>query len=47
MGLVWHWTSLVVAVAYGRSANPIPDAYYQAAKELDQASRWESLSALH
>jgi len=35
---VWHWTSLVVLLAYaGLSA--IPDAYYQAAK-LDGASRW-------
>ena len=35
---VWHWTSLVVLLAYaGLSA--IPDAYYQAAK-IDGASRW-------
>ena len=35
---VWHWTSLVVLLAYaGLSA--IPDAYYQAAK-IDAASRW-------
>jgi len=34
---VWHWTSLVVLLAYaGLSA--IPDAYYQAAK-IDGASR--------
>ena len=35
---VWHWTSLVVLLAYaGLSA--IPDAYYQAAK-IDGASHW-------
>jgi glycerol transport system permease protein len=35
---VWHWTSLVVLLAYaGLSA--IPDAYYQAAK-IDAASPW-------
>jgi glycerol transport system permease protein len=35
---VWHWTSLVVLLAYaGLSA--IPDAYYQAAK-IDGASAW-------
>ena len=35
---VWHWTSLVVLLAYaGLSA--IPDAYYQAAK-IDGASNW-------
>ncbi len=35
---VWHWTSLVVLLAYaGLSA--IPDAYYQAAK-IDGASGW-------
>lgn len=35
---VWHWTSLVVLLAYaGLSA--IPDAYYQAAK-IDGATRW-------
>jgi len=35
---VWHWTSLVVLLAYaGLSA--IPDAYYQAAK-IDGASQW-------
>jgi glycerol transport system permease protein len=35
---VWHWTSLVVLLAYaGLSA--IPDAYYQAAK-IDGASCW-------
>jgi glycerol transport system permease protein len=35
---VWHWTSLVVLLAYaGLSA--IPDAYYQAAK-IDGASPW-------
>jgi glycerol transport system permease protein len=35
---VWHWTSLVVLLAYaGLSA--IPDAYYQAAR-IDGASAW-------
>jgi glycerol transport system permease protein len=35
---VWHWTSLVVLLAYaGLSA--IPDAYYQAAK-IDAATAW-------
>jgi glycerol transport system permease protein len=35
---VWHWTSLVVLLAYaGLSA--IPDAYYQAAK-VDGATSW-------
>jgi glycerol transport system permease protein len=35
---VWHWTSLVVLLAYaGLSA--IPEAYYQAAK-IDGASPW-------
>jgi glycerol transport system permease protein len=35
---VWHWTSLVVLLAYaGLSA--IPDAYYQAAR-IDGAGRW-------
>jgi glycerol transport system permease protein len=35
---VWHWTSLVVLLAYaGLSA--IPEAYYQAAK-IDGASGW-------
>jgi glycerol transport system permease protein len=35
---VWHWTSLVVLLAYaGLSA--IPDAYYQAAK-IDGATSW-------
>jgi glycerol transport system permease protein len=38
---VWHWTSLVVLLAYaGLSA--IPDAYYQAAK-IDGASGWAVL----
>jgi glycerol transport system permease protein len=35
---VWHWTSLVVLLAYA-GVRSIPDAYYQAAK-IDQASRW-------
>jgi glycerol transport system permease protein len=35
---VWHWTSLVVLLAYaGLSA--IPDAFYQAAR-IDGASKW-------
>ncbi|SET23097.1 carbohydrate ABC transporter permease [Oceanicella actignis] len=36
---VWHWTSLVVLLAYA-GLRSIPDAYYQAAK-IDQASRWK------
>jgi glycerol transport system permease protein len=35
---VWHWTSLVVLLAYA-GLRSIPDAYYQAA-EIDAASRW-------
>ncbi len=35
---VWHWTSLVVLLAYA-GLSSIPDAYYQAAK-IDSASRW-------
>jgi glycerol transport system permease protein len=35
---VWHWTSLVVLLAYA-GLMAIPDAYYQAAK-IDGASRW-------
>ncbi len=35
---VWHWTSLVVLLAYA-GLNSIPDAYYQAAK-IDGASSW-------
>ena len=35
---VWHWTSLVVLLAYA-GLQSIPSAYYQAAK-IDQASRW-------
>ncbi len=35
---VWHWTSLVVLLAYA-GLQSIPQAYYQAAK-IDQASRW-------
>ena len=35
---VWHWTSLVVLLAYA-GLRAIPDAYYQAAK-IDGASRW-------
>jgi len=35
---VWHWTSLVVLLAYA-GLQSIPDAYYQAAS-IDGASRW-------
>ena len=35
---VWHWTSLVVLLAYAGLC-AIPDAYYQAAK-IDGASSW-------
>ena len=35
---VWHWTSLVVLLAYA-GLRAIPDAYYQAAR-IDGASRW-------
>jgi len=35
---VWHWTSLVVLLAYAGIIS-IPDAYYQAAK-IDGASGW-------
>ncbi|MEO0621865.1 MAG: sugar ABC transporter permease [Pseudomonadota bacterium] len=35
---VWHWTSLVVLLAYA-GLSSIPDAFYQAAK-IDGASRW-------
>lgn len=35
---VWHWTSLVVLLAYAGLCS-IPDAYYQAAK-IDGASAW-------
>lgn len=35
---VWHWTSLVVLLAYAGLCS-IPDAYYQAAR-IDGASRW-------
>ena len=35
---VWHWTSLVVLLAYA-GLTSIPDAFYQAAK-IDGASRW-------
>ena len=34
---VWHWTSLVVLLAYAGLCS-IPDAYYQAAK-IDGARR--------
>ena len=35
---VWHWTSLVVLLAYAGLVS-IPDAYYQAAK-IDGAKSW-------
>ncbi|WP_068115084.1 carbohydrate ABC transporter permease [Tropicimonas marinistellae] len=35
---VWHWTSLVVLLAYAGLIS-IPEAYYQAAK-IDAASNW-------
>jgi glycerol transport system permease protein len=35
---VWHWTSLVVLLAYA-GLSSIPDAYYQAAK-IDGAGTW-------
>ncbi|HTE52647.1 MAG TPA: sugar ABC transporter permease [Kofleriaceae bacterium] len=35
---VWHWTSLVVLLAYA-GLRSIPDAYYQAAR-IDGASSW-------
>lgn len=35
---VWHWTSLVVLLAYAGLVS-IPDAYYQAAK-IDGANSW-------
>ncbi len=35
---VWHWTPLVVLLAYA-GLRAIPEAYYQAA-EIDSASRW-------
>ncbi len=35
---IWHWTSLVVLLAYAGLCS-IPDAYYQAAK-IDGASAW-------
>jgi len=38
---VWHWTSLVVLLAYA-GLSSIPDAYYQAAK-IDGASNWAIL----
>ena len=38
---VWHWTSLVVLLAYA-GLSSIPDAYYQAAK-IDGANRWAVL----
>ena len=38
---VWHWTSLVVLLAYA-GLSSIPDAYYQAAR-IDGASNWAIL----
>ena len=38
---VWHWTSLVVLLAYA-GLSSIPDAYYQAAR-IDGANRWAVL----
>lgn len=35
---VWHWTSLVVLLAYA-GLSSIPDAFYQAAR-IDGASKW-------
>jgi glycerol transport system permease protein len=35
---IWHWTSLVVLLAYA-GLQSIPDAFYQAAR-IDGASRW-------
>ncbi len=35
---VWHWTSLVVLLAYA-GLSSIPDAYFQAAR-IDGASKW-------
>ncbi|MCB1757438.1 MAG: sugar ABC transporter permease [Gammaproteobacteria bacterium] len=35
---VWHWTSLVVLLAYA-GLTSIPDAYFQAAR-IDGASKW-------
>jgi glycerol transport system permease protein len=35
---IWHWTPLVILLAYA-GLRSIPDAYYQAAK-IDGASRW-------
>ena len=35
---VWHWTPLVVLLAYA-GLRSIPDAYYQAAR-IDGASKW-------
>ncbi len=36
---VWHWTSLIVLLAYA-GLRSIPDAFYQAAK-IDGASTWQ------
>lgn len=36
---VWHWTSLVVLLAYA-GLSSIPDAYFQAAR-IDGASKWD------
>ncbi len=37
---VWHWTSLVVLLAFA-GLSSIPNAYYQAA-ELDNATAWQT-----
>jgi glycerol transport system permease protein len=37
---VWHWTPLVVLLAYA-GLRSIPDAYYQAAR-IDGASAWST-----
>ena len=42
---VWHWTSLVVLLAYAGLCS-IPDAYYQAAK-IDGASTWAVFRYIH
>jgi len=41
---VWHWTSLVVLLAYA-GLNAIPDAFYQAA-EIDGASAWRTFTVV-
>jgi glycerol transport system permease protein len=41
---VWHWTPLVILLAYA-GLRAIPDAYYQAAR-IDGASRWAVVSKI-